>query len=126
FIDKKLVEESLDTDKTEENSKKIKNKLVKGFLEHEVQIKKIIPYIVNSKHPVILAGDLNSVPNSYEYQQFLYRLNDAYDKVGKSAGTSFHEFGYPLRLDYIFHSDEITPVKYKVLRNVKISDHYPV
>lgn len=126
MIDKKLVEESLDTEKTEESSKKIKNKLTKGFLEHEKQIKRIIPYIVNSKHPVILAGDMNSVPNSYEYQQILYRLNDAYHTVGKSAGTSFHEFKYPLRLDYIFHSDEIKPVKYEVLRNVKISDHYPV
>lgn len=126
FIDKKLVAESLDTEKTEENSKKIKNKLVKGFLQHERQIAKMIPYIINSKHPVILAGDMNSVPNSYEYQQILYRLNDAYPEVGKSSGTSFHEFKYPLRIDYIFHSDEITPVKYEVLRNAKISDHYPV
>jgi len=125
-IDKKLVEGSLDTETTEENSKKIKNNLIRGFLEHEKQIKKIIPYIVNSKHPVMLAGDMNSVPNSYEYQQILYRLNDAYYTVGKSSGTSFHEFKYPLRLDYIFYSDEIQPVKYEVLRNMKISDHYPV
>lgn len=126
LIDKGLVKETLEQDKTEENSKKIGGKLTKGFLEHEKQIKKIVPYIVNSKHPVILAGDLNSVPNSYEYQQFLYRLNDAYTAVGRSAGTSFHEFKYPLKLDYIFHSDEILPVKYEVLRNVKLSDHYPV
>lgn len=126
LIDKKLVKESLEVEKTEENSKEIKNKLASGFLKHEKQIQKIIPYIINSKHPVILAGDMNSVPNSYEYQQILYRLNDAYYTVGQSSGTSFHEFKFPLRLDYIFHSDEIQPVKYEVLRNVKISDHYPV
>src|SRR5690606_10966430 len=126
LIDKGLVIETMDSEKAEENSKKIKNKLSRGFLEHEKQIKKIIPYIVNSKHPVILAGDLNSVPNSYEYQQILYRLNDAYYTVGKSSGTSFHEFKYPLRLDYIFHSDEILPVKIEVKRNQKLSDHYPV
>ena len=126
LIDKDLVKETLDTERAEENSKKITNKLSRGFLEHEKQIQKIIPYIVGSKHPVILAGDLNSVPNSYEYQQFIYRLNDAYHAVGKSSGTTFHEFKYPLRLDYIFHSDEIMPVKVEVKRGRKLSDHYPV
>lgn len=126
LIDKTLVKETLDQDMAEENSKKIGGKLTRGFLEHEKQIKEIVPYIINSKHPVILAGDMNSVPNSYEYQQILYRLKDAYTTVGKSAGTSFHEFKYPMRLDYIFHSDEILPVKYEVLRDVKLSDHYPV
>ncbi len=126
LIDKDLVKETLDTERAEENSKKITNKLSRGFLEHEKQIQKIIPYIVGSKHPIILAGDLNSVPNSYEYQQFIYRLNDAYHAVGKSSGTTFHEFKYPLRLDYIFHSDEIMPVKVEVKRGRKLSDHYPV
>lgn len=126
LIDKTLVKETLDQDMAEENSRKIGGKLTRGFLEHEKQIKEIVPYIVNSTHPVILAGDMNSVPNSYEYQQILYRLKDAYTTVGKSAGTSFHEFKYPMRLDYIFHSDEILPVKYEVLRDVKLSDHYPV
>lgn len=127
FIDKKLVKESVnDMQTAEENSKVLKNKLTKGFLKHENQIKNIIPYISGSKHPVILAGDLNAVPNSYEYQQILYWLNDSYHKVGKSSGTSFHDFKYPLRLDYIFSSDEFLPVKYEVRREVRISDHYPV
>jgi endonuclease/exonuclease/phosphatase family metal-dependent hydrolase len=126
FLDKKLITESTDTEKAEENSKIIKNKLVKGFLRHENQIKQILPYIYNSKHPVILGGDLNSVPNSYEYQQLMYYLNDAYFSVGKSSGTSFHEFKYPIRIDYLLNSKEILPVKTEVLRKTKISDHYPV
>jgi len=126
LIDKDLVRETLDTERAEENSKKIGNKLSRGFLEHEKQIKQIVPYIINSQHPVILAGDLNSVPNSYEYQQILYRLKDAYHTVGKSSGTTFHDFKYPLRLDYIFHSEEIIPFRIDIRRNQKLSDHYPV
>src|SRR5690606_29463061 len=124
FIDKKLVKESLDTDKTEENSKIIKNKLVKGFLQHETQVQKLLPYIYQSKHPVILGGDLNSVPNSYEYQQLSYFLKDGYTEVGKSSGTSFHEFKYPIRIDYLLSSDDIQPVKIEVRKGIKISDHY--
>lgn len=126
FIDKKLVKESLDTDKTEENSKIIKNKLIKGFLQHETQIRKLLPYIYQSKHPVILGGDLNSVPNSYEYQQLSYFLKDGYTEVGKSSGTSFHEFKYPIRIDYLLSSDDVQPIKIEVRKEIKISDHYPV
>lgn len=127
LIDKNLVKEGVHSvDQAKNNSVILKNKLTKGFLMHEKQIEKIIPFIVNSQHPVLLAGDLNAVPNSYEYQQFLYRLKDAYFEVGKSAGTSFHDFKYPLRLDYVFHSDALTATQYKVLKQIKLSDHYPV
>ncbi len=127
FIDKELVKEVVnDVETAEKNSKVLKNKLTRGFLKHEQQIKQILPYISGSKHPVLLAGDLNAVPNSYEYQQIIYWLNDAYPQIGKTSGTSFHDFKYPLRLDYIFHSSEFLPVKYAVNKNVKLSDHYPV
>lgn len=127
LIPKKLVSETIHNhEKTEENTMILKNKLTTGFLHHEIQIKELVPFIVNSKHPVILAGDLNSVPNSYEYQQLTYRLEDAYPAVGKSSGTSFHDFKYPLRLDYVFHSKELIPTKYEVLKNIHLSDHYPV
>lgn len=127
LIDKSLVKEGINSvDQAKSNSQILKNKLTKGFLMHENQIQKIIPFIVNSPHPVLLAGDLNAVPNSYEYQQFLYQLKDAYHQVGRSSGTSFHDFKYPLRLDYIFHSEEILPTKYQVLHDIKLSDHYPV
>lgn len=127
FIDKDLVKGTLkNMEMAEKNSKILKNKLTTGFIRHQAQIKKILPYIIHSKHPVILAGDLNAVPYSYEYQQFIYWLNDAYFEVGKSSGTSFHDFKYPLRLDYILNTPEILPVSYQVLRNNELSDHYPV
>lgn len=131
LIDKKWVKASVengvnDMESAKENSKILKNKLTTGFLHHQKQVKKILPYIYNSPHPVLLAGDLNAVPNSYEYQQINYFLKDAYVKVGQSPGTSFHDFKYPLRLDYLFYSDEFLPVSYRVLTDVNLSDHYPV
>lgn len=127
FIDKKLVINTIEnTEKAEENSIIIKNKLVRGFLMHEKQIKQIIPYINQSRHPIILAGDFNAVPNSYEYQQFTHWLEDSYPKIGRSSGASFHGFKVPLRLDYILNSPEITATKIEVIRTKKLSDHYPV
>ncbi|MET3730684.1 endonuclease/exonuclease/phosphatase family protein [Moheibacter stercoris] len=127
FIDKKLVQQSVENfEQTEEKSKIIGGKLAKGFLLHEKQLKQILPFVQRSKHPVIFGGDLNAVPNSYEYQQISYYLNDAFYAVGKGSGTSFHDFNYPMRLDYLFHSEEIQPVKVEVKKDQKLSDHYPI
>lgn len=126
LLDKELVKQSIDVDHAEENSKVISSKLASGFLMHEKQIKQLLPIIWNSKHPIIFAGDLNSVPNSYEYQQITYWLKDAYFEVGKSSGTTFDDFKYPVRLDYIFHTKDLLATKLEVVQNVKLSDHSPV
>jgi len=126
-INKELIKEGVNsTEHAKTNSKILKNKLTEGFLRHQKQIQELIPFIQHSPHPVILAGDLNAVPNSYEYKQISFWLRDPYIDVGRSSGTTFHDYKFPLRLDYVFHSDELLSVGYKVLRKQKISDHYPV
>ncbi|REC75417.1 metal-dependent hydrolase [Chryseobacterium elymi] len=96
------------------------------FKAHEAQIRKIRKVIDFSPYPVILAGDFNSVPNSYEYYNLGKNLQDAFVTVGNGASTSFHDYKIPLRIDYIFTSKSIIPLSYKVDHAVKLSDHYPV
>ncbi|MDC8105942.1 MULTISPECIES: endonuclease/exonuclease/phosphatase family protein [Chryseobacterium] len=96
------------------------------FRAHEDQIKKIRKAIDFSPYPVILAGDFNSVPNSYEYYNLGKNLDDAFLTVGNGISTSFHDYKVPLRIDYIFTSKDIRPISYKIDQSVKLSDHYPV
>lgn len=96
------------------------------FKIHEEQVKKIRKAVDQSPYPVILAGDFNAVPNSWEYYHLGEGLNDAFVKVGNGSGTSFHDYKFPLRIDYIFTSESIKPLNYKVDYSVKLSDHYPV
>lgn len=96
------------------------------FRAHEEQIKSIRKVVDLSPYPVILAGDFNSVPNSYEYYNLGKNLEDAFLKVGNGISTSFHDYKIPLRLDYIFTSKDITPLSYKIDQTIKLSDHYPV
>lgn len=113
----------------EEDEQKLKNivkRLIPVFKKHQDQIKSIKEGIENSPYPVIVMGDLNSVPNSYEYYQLSEGLQDAFVKAGKGSGTSFHDYKFPIRIDYIFTSKIIQPVTYKVDRTIKRSDHYPV
>lgn len=127
-IKKELVKEMIQSDTTEEieiSSKVIENKLARGMQMHAKQLKVLIPFIQNSKHPVILASDLNSTPLSYEYQQVNAVLSDSYIQKGKGNATTFHGFKFPIRIDYLFHSDDFKVVDSKVIRK-KFSDHFPV
>lgn len=100
--------------------------MIPTFKAHEEQIRKIRKAIDFSPYPVILAGDFNSVPNSYEYYNLGKDLQDAFLTAGTGISTSFHDYKVPLRIDYIFSSKSIIPLSYKVDHSVKLSDHYPV
>jgi endonuclease/exonuclease/phosphatase family metal-dependent hydrolase len=100
--------------------------MIPTFKAHEDQIKKIRKVIDLSPYPVILAGDFNSVPNSYEYYNLGKDLQDAFLVAGNGSSSSFHDYKVPLRIDYIFSSKSIIPLSYKVDNSVQLSDHYPV
>lgn len=126
FLDKQLVRPTKDMEVNEQKAKKLLHMLIPTFKKHETQIDQIRDFIDASPYPVIVAGDFNAVPNSYEYYTVSENLQDVFLKVGKGSGTSFHDFKFPLKIDQVFASESITPVSYKVDRSVTISDHFPV
>lgn len=114
-------------DNTEKKAKTIVGKMLPIFKKHQEQVEKIAAFIKKSPYPVILAGDFNAVPNSYEYYKLSEGLQDAFLESGKGSGTSFHDYIFPLRIDYIFASKEFESNSFKVKRNLGLtSDHYPV
>ncbi|MCX8533249.1 endonuclease/exonuclease/phosphatase family protein [Chryseobacterium luquanense] len=119
--------EDENSNKKEQNKfKTIFSRLIPTFRTHEEQVRKIRRAVDHSPYPVILAGDFNSVPNSWEYYNLGKNLDDAFVKAGNGSSTSFHDYKFPLRIDYIFTSKNIIPKSYKVDYSVKLSDHYPV
>lgn len=126
YLDKSMVKPTKDMDANEEKVKSILHKLIPTFRKHQSQIAPIKGFLDGSPYPIILAGDFNSVPNSYEYYTLSENLEDTFLKVGKGSGTSFHDFKFPIKIDHIFASKSIEPISYNVDRSVKISDHFPV
>jgi endonuclease/exonuclease/phosphatase family metal-dependent hydrolase len=53
-------------------------------------------------------------------------FEDAFLEAGSGSGTSFHDYKFPIRIDYLFTSKEFECKSYKVNRTEKMSDHYPV
>ncbi|MDQ0476809.1 MULTISPECIES: endonuclease/exonuclease/phosphatase family protein [Chryseobacterium] len=125
-FDKQMVKPVEDLEKNTTKLKGIIRKLVPTFKIHQQEIADIRKAIDDSPYPVILAGDFNSVPNSYEYYTLGRGLKDAFVEVGRGSSTSFHDYKFPIRIDYIFTSKEIKPISYRVDRSVKLSDHFPV
>jgi endonuclease/exonuclease/phosphatase family metal-dependent hydrolase len=125
-FEKSMVKLNGSSEQDEEKLKNIIRRLIPTFKMHQEQIAEIRKSIENSPYPVILAGDFNSVPNSYEYYHLLDGLQDAFVEVGKGSATSFHDYKFPIRIDYVFTSKSIQPISYNVDRSVKLSDHYPI
>lgn len=125
-FDKKKVKPSEDLETNKTKLKYILKRLVPTFKTHQDEVKDIRQAVEDSPYPVLLAGDFNAVPNSYEYYQIGHGLTDAFVKVGRGSATSFHDYKFPIRIDYLFSSKEIEPVSYRVDRSVKLSDHFPV
>lgn len=126
YLQKTMIKPSGNLTLNEEKAKNILHKLIPTFRKHQSQIVPIKRFLDSSTYPIILAGDFNSVPNSYEYYKLSEGLQDTFLKVGKGSGTSFHDFKFPIKIDHIFASESIEPISYNVDRSVRISDHFPV
>ncbi|UOU99397.1 endonuclease/exonuclease/phosphatase family protein [Chryseobacterium daecheongense] len=125
-FEKNMVKLNGNNEENEQKVKEVVRRLIPTFKKHQEQVEVIKEVLKNSPYPVILAGDLNSVPNSYEYYHLSKGLKDAFVVAGRGSATSFHDYKFPLRIDYVFSSESIKPVSYKVDRSVRLSDHYPV
>lgn len=125
-FEKNMVKLQGDSNEDKQKVKDVVKRLIPTFKMHQEQVTAIRKGVDNSPYPVILIGDFNSVPNSYEYYHLVEGLKDAFVESGRGSSTSFHDYKFPIRIDYVFTSPSIQSLSYKVDRSVRISDHYPV
>lgn len=86
---------------------------------------RIKPVVTESTLPLILAGDLNDIPNSWLYAQIANELKDTYCEKGLGYSNTYNG-GFPrFRIDMVFHSEGWRTLSYKRIKT-DISDHYPV
>jgi endonuclease/exonuclease/phosphatase family metal-dependent hydrolase len=113
-------------DEAKNKTQIVAEKLSVGFKKHEIQIDLLTKYIKESPYPVIVCGDFNSVPLSYEYFALKKDLVDVFEVSGRGLGMTFYDYFYPIRIDYIFVSKDFVPQYSFVNKEVNYSDHYPV
>lgn len=125
-LDKSTVKPTDDLAQNKTKVLYVLKRLIPVFRIHQQEVSLISEVVQNSPYPVILAGDFNAVPNSYEYYQLKGSLKDAFMESGHGLSTSFHDYKIPIRIDYVFASESVQSLRYEVDRSVKLSDHFPV
>jgi endonuclease/exonuclease/phosphatase family metal-dependent hydrolase len=90
-----------------------------------LQVEKVTNHILKSPYPVIVCGDFNDSPISYNYHQMRHNLSDAFVEAGVGVGHTYQEYFPSFRIDYILYSPILKATSYRSPR-VKYSDHYPV
>lgn len=114
-----------DTDHIKRNARSLAAKVVKASKIHQKQIDAINDNVKSSPHPVVLCGDMNAVPSSYEYYALRRGAKDAFLYGDKGFGSTFPGFKTPLRLDYVFVPQDFKITSHRI-DNIDYSDHFPV
>jgi len=113
----------------EDNSKKPKlryKQFKRVFPRQIIQFEQLKSDIINSPYPVMIGTDMNNTALSYLYRKMLsLDLKDSFLECGKGYGETFKLSGLPIRIDFIYTSQELTPVNFKNY-SVNFSDHYPI
>ena len=125
-LKKEMVKPTSSIDANEEKAKSLIRRFIPVFKLHQDEVNTMKDFIQQSPYPVVVGGDFNAVPNSYEYYTINSVLEDAFLEAGSGSATSFHDYKFPIRIDYLFTSKEIKCKSYKVNRTKDASDHYPV
>ncbi len=102
------------------------DKVKETILCHEEEwLQRIKPVVTESSMPMLLAGDLNDIPNSWLYSQISDVMTDTYCEKGLGFCTTYNG-GFPkFRIHMVFHSEGWQTLSYRRIKT-DISDHYPV
>ena len=104
---------------------KLRKRIANAFVVQQEQVEAIIAHKKLSPFPVLLSGDFNNTPFSYIYRRVGGDMKDAFLERGIGLGTTYLFDSYPMRIDYIFASEEFEVLKFKTVKKT-FSDHYPV
>ncbi|MCR4663889.1 MAG: endonuclease/exonuclease/phosphatase family protein [Paludibacteraceae bacterium] len=104
----------------------IRSKLQSANYSRFRQARVVSDSVAASPYPVILVGDLNSLPLSPTYMLFRLQLRDAFlESSSMRLGNTYKRGRLGLRIDYILHSKGLHATECVVVKTTG-SDHLPL
>lgn len=106
--------------------KTVLHKLSYAFQRRSDELKNVLTTMPPVSGPIIMCGDFNEPPLSYNYRQMQKAgFVDTFTKVGRGIKPTYAGKLPLLRIDYIWGNNDVKPLNFKRLR-YKASDHYPI
>jgi len=115
-----------DTESIKEEYEDVKNRFVNASTYRTEQIKTLFKHVEACRYPVLIAGDFNDIPFSYNYFQFKRRFKNAFEEVGSGFGVTYNGKIPLLRIDNQFFSEGLKARSLTTVNNVYYSDHFPL
>jgi len=115
-----------DTEGIQNEYDNVKSKFLFSSTSRTKQIKALMDHVALTNYPVLIAGDFNDVPFSYNYFQFRKRFENSFEKEGRGLGVTFNRNIPYLRIDNQFFSKEFKIKAFKTVDNIYYSDHFPL
>lgn len=120
-------------DGAEAETRGVARQLKKGFQRRIPQIAQVERLVLNSPHPVILAGDLNETPYGLAYGILRRHLRNAFEEVGRGFGFTYNRQPKFIRIDNQFFGDgkkaagkKLTVRQFTTHSSIRFSDHNPI
>lgn len=110
---------------TKPNTSKLLGKIRKAQINRTKQVRVLKEHISGSPYPVILCGDFNELPNSYNSLIMAGGLKDAFEESGFGFGKTFDGNFPAFRIDYILFDPIFYSKNYQEIK-INLSDHYPI
>lgn len=106
--------------------KTVLHKLSYAFQRRSDELKNVLEGMPPVDAPIIVCGDFNEPPLSYNYRQMQKAgFVDTFTKVGFGIKPTYAGKLPLLRIDYVWANDGIKPLDFERYK-YKASDHYPI
>lgn len=105
--------------------KRLTSRLIDAFERRAMQVRVIRSHMRESPYPVVICGDFNDTPASYAYREMEQDLLDGFMEGGSGLGRTYIGTFPSFRIDYVWHSPELTCTTMEVLPQA-FSDHRAV
>lgn len=114
-----------DNDMERGRVKQVVSKMKDNFKLRADQADSLALKIASYGKRTVVCGDFNDTPMSYTYRTMKGDLIDAFQECGSGAVNTYRDMFGIFRIDYVFHSQDISSLDYKTLDN-SLSDHNAV
>lgn len=103
-----------------------KAKFLKGAAIRANQISVLLEHAVDCPYPILIAGDFNDVPYSYNYFRVRSRFSNAFEEAGSGFGFTYNGDLPFLRIDNQFFNDDLQVHSFETIDSTDYSDHHPI